>query len=69
MKRDHKIIDLVESMNDAYDLIQEGDPLKETETYRKLFKRMAYQTMECGYFIQDYIRKGFCTKILLVLIS
>ena len=50
----------MESMNDAYDLVQEGTPLQEIEKYKKLFKAMACQTIECGYFIQEYLGKGFC---------
>ena len=51
-------------MSDIYDLIQEGTPLNEIEKFEELFKVMAYQTMECGYFIQEYLGKGFCKMLI-----
>lgn len=47
-------------MNDTYDLIREGDPLANRDMYKKQFNVMALQTLECGYFIQTYVKDSFC---------
>ena len=51
-------------MDIAYDTVTRGSWLNEVETYAKLFEEMAQQTIECGYFIEDYLKRGFCKLLV-----
>ena len=52
-------MNLVETMNSMYDLVKEGDVLNAREPYRSIFKAMAMQSEECGFFIQTYLSDRF----------
>ena len=58
--RDDRVLDLVSEMGITYNIILQGDPLSKEEIYANLFKALALQTIECGYFIQNYLKCRFC---------
>ena len=60
IKRYDKVLDLISEMGITYNIILQGDPLAKEEIYVKLFKALALQTIECGYFIKNYLMRGFC---------
>ena len=54
-------------MKDTFEFIKDGEPLNKDIKYQKILERMALQTIECGYFIQDYLKRGFCKLIYFML--
>ena len=63
MARDKKILDLVDVINDTLSLILQGnasEQLGNIEVYKEIFKCMALQIVECGYFILAYVEHDFC---------
>ena len=59
MKRDKKVYDLVETMNDTYNILLDGKSLEHIKLYKDSYKAMSFTTTECGYFIQTYVRHNF----------
>ena len=59
MKRDKKVYDLVGTMNDTYNILLDGKSLDYIKLYKDSYKAMSLTTIECGYFIQAYVRHGF----------
>jgi len=59
--RDQKIQDLVTTMGDTYSLITSVDELKENRVLQDVVEQILKQTIECGYFIQEYTRHNFAS--------
>ena len=57
--RDRKILDLVAVMEETYSLAMSVKELKNDERIQDIIKRILKQTIECGYFIQEYTRRNF----------
>lgn len=57
--RDQQLLDLVMAMDDAYSLAISANELKENDTLQDILKQILKQTIECGYFIQEYMRRNF----------
>ena len=57
--RDRKILDLVTAMEESYSLAISVNELKNDERLQDIINRILRQTIECGYFIQEYTRRNF----------
>jgi hypothetical protein len=56
--RDMKILDLVGTMKNTYSFVVSADELKKRPLLQDIVKQILKQTIECGYFIQQYMRRG-----------
>ena len=59
LERDSRMVDLVGTMDDVYDIVDVGEDLRETEPYKSGFKTMAMQTLEFGHFLKEYVKDDF----------
>jgi hypothetical protein len=57
--RDLKILDLVRTMETTYSFVSSADELKDQPVLQDIVERILKQTIECGYFIQEYMRRSF----------
>ena len=57
--RDRKIFDLVTAMEESYSLAISVNELKKDERLQDIINQILRQTIECGYFIQEYTRRNF----------
>jgi hypothetical protein len=57
--RDRKILDLVKTMKDTYSFVDSMDGLKKNRVLQDIVEQILKQTIECGYFIQEYMRHNF----------
>ena len=57
--RDRKILDLVMAMEETYSLAMSVKELKNDERIQDIINQILRQTIECGYFIQEYTRRNF----------
>ena len=57
--RDRKIFDLVTAMEETYSLAISVSELKKDERLQDIISQILRQTIECGYFIQEYTRRNF----------
>jgi hypothetical protein len=57
--RDQRILDLVATMDTTYSFVVSADELKNQPVLQKIIKEILKQTIECGYFIQEYMRHSF----------
>jgi hypothetical protein len=58
-KRDQKILGLVTTMEDTYSFVTSMDELKKNRVLQDIVEQILKQTVECGYFIQQYMRFSF----------
>jgi len=58
-KRDQMILDLVKMMEDTYSFVDSMDELKRNRVLQDIVEQILKQTIECGYFIQEYMRHNF----------
>jgi hypothetical protein len=49
-------------MEDTYSFVASADELKNHSDLQDIVKRILKQTIECGYFIQEYARRNFGGK-------
>ena len=54
--RDLKILDLIKAMEKTYSFTVSVDELKNYPVLQDIIILMLEQTIECGYFIQEYTR-------------
>jgi hypothetical protein len=54
--RDQRILNLVTTMEETYSFVVSADELKQEYDLQDIVKRILKQTIECGYFIQEYVR-------------
>jgi uncharacterized CHY-type Zn-finger protein len=57
--RDLKIIGLVRTMENTYSFVACADELKDQPVLQDIVEQILKQTIECGYFIQEYTRRSF----------
>jgi hypothetical protein len=57
--RDQKIHDLVTAMEETYSLTVSANELKKDEKLQDIINQILRQTIECGYFVQEYTRRNF----------
>jgi len=57
--RDQKILDLVATIEDTYSFVAAVDELRENRVLQDVVEQILKQTIECGYFIQQYMRHNF----------
>ena len=60
--RDQKILELVASMENTYSFVIYADELKKYPVLQDVLEQILKQTIECGYFIQEYTRRNFGGK-------
>ena len=60
--RDQKILELVGSMENTYSFVICADELKKYPVLQDVLEQILKQTIECGYFIQEYTRWNFGGK-------
>jgi hypothetical protein len=54
--RDQKIPELVTTMEDTYSFVDSMDELRKNRVLQNIVEQVLKQTIECGYFIQEYMR-------------
>ena len=57
--RDQQILDLITAMENAYSFVVSADELKSHPVLQDIVEQILKQTIECGYFIQEYMRRNF----------
>jgi hypothetical protein len=57
--RDQKILDLVTAMEETYSFTISANELKKDEKLQDVINQILRQTIECGYFVQEYTRRNF----------
>ena len=57
--RNVKILGLVRAMKNTYSFAVSADELKRDPVLQDIIVEILKQTIECGYFIQGYIRSNF----------
>jgi hypothetical protein len=60
--RDQKILELVASMANTYSFAISADELKKYPVLQDVLEQILKQTIQCGYFIQEYTRRNFGGK-------
>ena len=57
--RDQNILGLVTAMEETYSFAMSVKELKNDERIQDIINQILRQTIECGYFIQEYTRRNF----------
>jgi hypothetical protein len=57
--RNVKILGLVKVMDDVYSIVVSADDLRSHFVLHDIIAAILKQTIECGYFIEDYTRRSF----------
>jgi hypothetical protein len=57
--RDRKILDLVTTMESTYSFVASMDELKKSHVLQDIVAQILKQTIECDYFIQEYLWHNF----------
>jgi hypothetical protein len=57
--RDQRILDLVTAIENTYSFVVSADELKSHPVLQDIVEQILKQTIECGYFIQEYTRRNF----------
>ena len=57
--RDQQILCLVMAMENTYSFVVSADKLKSHPVLQDITEQILKQTIECGYFIQEYTRHNF----------
>jgi uncharacterized CHY-type Zn-finger protein len=57
--RDGNVLTLIKAMQDTYSFVVSADELKNHPVLRGIFESILKQTIECGYFIQEYTRHNY----------
>ena len=61
--QDSKVMRLVEAMERTYSIAKPTDELKKYAILQDIIVQILKQTIECGHFIQQYIRPNFVSKL------
>ena len=56
---DQHILGLLTVMEDIYSFVVSVDDVKDHPVLKDIVKQILMQTIECGYFIQEYTRHNF----------
>ncbi|KAM6493347.1 hypothetical protein JOM56_011481, partial [Amanita muscaria] len=67
--RDQKISDLVRTMENLYSFVALTDELAENRVLQDIVEQILKQTIECGFFIQEYSRRNFGGRAIVQLFS
>ena len=57
--RDQKILNLVMTMEGTYSFVDSMEELRKNHVLQDIVEQILKQTIECGYFIQEYMRHNF----------
>ena len=57
--RDQQILGLVTAMENTYSFVVSADELKSHPVLQDIMERILKQTIESGYFIQEYTQRNF----------
>jgi hypothetical protein len=57
--RNDKILGLITAMEDTFSFVVSADELKSHPVLQDIMEEILKQTIECGYFIQVYMRRNF----------
>ena len=55
--QDAKILDLVKAMENTYSIVVSADELNSHPVLQDIMEEMLQQTIQCGYFIRDYMQR------------
>ena len=61
--QDSKVLALVKAMERTYSIVKSADELKNYTVLQDIMVQILKQTIECGHFIQQYIRRSFVGKL------
>lgn len=51
-------------MDDVYSFVKSADSLEKSMVLQDIVQQILKQTIECGFFIQDYMRHNFGGEFL-----
>ena len=59
--QDGNILDLVQTMEKTYSFVVSADldELKHHTALQDIINQILRQTVECGYFVREYVRRNF----------
>ena len=60
--QDSKVMELVKAMERTYLIVKSTDELRSYSVLQDIIVQMLKQTIECGYFIEQYTRRNFVSK-------
>ena len=60
--QDSKVLGLVEAMKRTYSIVK-TDELKSHAVLQDIIVQILKQTIECGYFIEQYARHNFVSEL------
>ena len=63
--QDSKVLELVKAMERTYSIVESADELKNYPVLQEIIVQILKQTIECGHFIQQYMRRKFVSKFQL----
>jgi hypothetical protein len=61
--QDSKVLQLVKAMERTYSIVKSTDELKNYSVLQDIMVQILKQTIECGYFIKQYARDNFVSKL------
>ena len=61
--QDLRVLELVKAMERTYSIVKSADELKNYAILQDIIVQVLKQTIECGHFIQQYIRPNFVSKL------
>ncbi|KAI0337299.1 WD40 repeat-like protein [Trametopsis cervina] len=65
LKTDDQLQKLVLTLKRAYEFVGKVSPLEHIKLHVKFFEKMAHATLECGYFIKEYVDSGsFVARVI-----
>ncbi|KIM84471.1 hypothetical protein PILCRDRAFT_384410 [Piloderma croceum F 1598] len=61
--RDQQILGLLTAMENTYSFVVSADELKSHPVLQDIIEQILKQTIECGYFIQEYTQRNFAVIV------
>ena len=61
--QDSKVLELIKAMERTYSIVKSTDELKSYSVLQDIVVQILKQTIECGHFIQQFIRRNFMSKL------
>ncbi|KZV76882.1 WD40 repeat-like protein [Peniophora sp. CONT] len=61
-ERDEAVTKLIDALYSAYDVVLSTENLSISETSRKIVMTLIQQTINCGHFINSYLKRGFWAR-------
>ncbi|KDQ13036.1 hypothetical protein BOTBODRAFT_401143 [Botryobasidium botryosum FD-172 SS1] len=64
LDRDKKVVSLIGSMRDLYSSMREFEDIRKTKGLEDIIEKALQQTIECVFFVQEYVGNGFGDRLV-----